>query len=73
MITDEDRTAYRLKGYNCLIKFIDGEELLLKVDGSEDEITDWFEDANRFLNGDIEGILSNLAINRTTVKYIKTI
>ena len=53
-MTDEDRTAAKLKGFNCLIKFKDGEELLVKVDslnGTEEEASEWLMDIEKFING----------------------
>lgn len=78
---DEDLTAAKLKGYNCLIKFKDGEELLIKVDqvgpGDEDEIQ-WFYDAEKFLNGYDEDVVeyfpsTGIAITRDSIKYIRKI
>jgi hypothetical protein len=31
MLTHEDKVVAKLKGHNCLIKFMDGEELTLRV------------------------------------------
>jgi len=81
-MTDEDFTAAKLKGYNCLIKFKDGEELTLTADytlvGDEG---DWFENAERFLNSivDEEGDSDTLfpmpgfAFCRETIKYVRKI
>ena len=52
-MTDEDIVAAKLKGYTCLIKFRDGEELLIKVDqvGNDNEESGWFSDVEKFING----------------------
>ena len=79
-MTDEDRTAARLKGYNCLIKFKDGEELYIEVDGlleDNEDNTQLFIDIERFLNAtlseDTYFPLANIAIAANTVKYVRKI
>ncbi len=78
-MTDEDMTAAKLKGYNCLVKFKDGEELLLKIselDGSSDDISDWFSDAEKYLNSsdEVEYFpVYNVAVASGVIKYIKKI
>ncbi len=77
-MTDEDRTAARLKGFNVVIKFVDGEELFVDIPflDTDDEKEEWITQIERFLNvtnsptgTDIPGI----AINRQIVKYIRII
>lgn len=76
-MTDEDRTAAKLRGFNCLVKFKDGEELLIKVDsldGDHDEANEWFMDIENFINGSdsIEYCpIPGLAVARDTIKYAK--
>ena len=78
-MTDEDKTAAKLKGYACLLKFKDGEEMLLKVhdvlDGNEEESSEWFEEAENFINNTEQGIhryfpLHGVAISRESIKYV---
>lgn len=74
-MTDEDRIAAKLKGYNCLVKFKDGEELLLKVtslNGDDEDDAYWFESSEKILNDiykddvfDIPGF----AVSKSTIKY----
>lgn len=80
-MTDEDIVAAKLKGYNCLLKFKDGEELLLKVDdivnSAEREMT-LFEDVERFINGSDEYHieyfpLNGVSITRDSIKYVRKI
>lgn len=73
----EDRAAAKLKGYSCLVKFIDGEELYLKVDMQDmtDEDTDeWFMTAERVINSadsDLEYFpIQGIAMSRKSIKYI---
>lgn len=77
-MTDEDRTAARLKGYNCLIKFKDGEELLLKIDDIDDEDSscEWFLSMDRFINSPPTGDyipVAELSIAKDTIKYVQKI
>lgn len=78
-MTDEDATAAKLKGYNCLVKFKDGEELFLKVDdldnNDEDEMSDWFIDVEQFLNGTGGEVfpIVGMALSRDAIKYIRKI
>lgn len=78
-MTDEDKTAAKLKGYACLLKFKDGEELLLKVpdvlDGNEEESSVWFEEAENFINNTEPELykyfpLHGIAVSRESIKYI---
>jgi hypothetical protein len=79
-MTDEDRTANKLKGHNCLIKFRDGEELTLHIpdlDNNGDDIQ-WFADAEQFINGCGRDVVEyfparGLAITQDSVKYIRKI
>jgi len=75
----EDRAAAKLKGYSCLVKFIDGEELYLKIDMSnmtEDDADDWFMTAERILNATDSGFsveyfpIQGIAMSRKSIKYI---
>jgi len=77
MMTDEEKTVSKLKGENCLIKFKDGEELVLRVDfGDEDTEGQWFIDMELFINGiaDIEFCqIPGIAVTRDSIKYVKKI
>ena len=76
-MTDEDRTAAKLRGLNCLIKFKDGEELLIKVDslnGTEEEASEWLMDIEKFINGSdsVEYCpIPGIAMTRDTIKYAR--
>jgi len=79
---DEDLTAAKLKGYNCLVKFKDGEVLLLKSgtleSGDEADIEDWFRDVEKFINGCGEDVveyfpIGGISITRDTIKYVRKI
>jgi hypothetical protein len=77
-VTDEDRTALKLKGFNAYIKFIDGELLYLKVPDIEDEDdrSAWFDDMEQIINGIIKSeykTVGDMAINRSLIKYISLI
>lgn len=77
-MTDEDRTAARLKGHNCLIKFKDGEELLLYIDELEYEDTsyEWFLQMDKFLNSPPTGDyipIAELSIAKDSIKYVRKI
>lgn len=79
-MTDEDLVAAKLKGYTCLIKFKDGEELLIKADlgDDDDDELQWFQDVEKFINGCDEEIVEYfpggaIALSRQSVKYIKKI
>lgn len=77
-MTDEDQTAARLKGYNCLIKFKDGEELFLSIDFDElyCDVSEWLIDVEKFINGskDVENIdIPNIAFHRDAIKYVRLI
>ena len=77
MIDDsQDLVVAKLKGYNVLLKFIDGEELLLTIDKKTDEeFREWFQRVENYLNcgGEDYFPLSDIAIARSTVKYAKRI
>lgn len=76
-MTDEDCIAAKLKGYNVLVKFIDGEELFLnikEVGESPDVEHEWFEDTERFINNIDEYFpAARIALTRTTVKYVRAL
>ena len=78
-MTDEDLLAAKLKGYSCLVKFNDGEELFIKVPEvliSEDESVNWFEIAESYINGseEVEYFpVAGFAMSRNAIKYIKKI
>ena len=72
---DEDKTAAKLRGYNCIIKFKDGEELLIKIPelNNENEVAGWFSDAEEFINNPTANEffqMPNIALKSDTVKYI---
>lgn len=69
-MTEEDRTAEKLKGHNWMIKFLDGEELYLKVDGNDDDQHDWAMSAGEFMAGESTFPSSDFIPNRDHVKYI---
>lgn len=74
----EELVSEKLKGKNCLIKFIDGERLYIFVKQLEAGGDDggWFADVERFLsiseNTDVSPI-PGVALNRAQVKYIRKI
>ena len=75
-MTEEDILAAKLKGYNVLIKFKDGEELLIIVDtvnSSNDDSMDWFMDAETFINGEpgVNFPYSKIAVCKDSIKYVK--
>lgn len=78
-MTDEDRTAAKLRGKNCLIKFKDGEELMFyagELDGDEDDKMFWLQDVEKYLNGssDIEYFpAAGIALSRDSIKYVISI
>lgn len=81
-MTDEDLVAAKLKGYACLIKFKDGEELLIKapevLTGNSDEASQWFMDAEKFINGCTDDVVEyfpvgGFAMSKDSIKYIKQI
>jgi hypothetical protein len=80
-MTDEDLVAAKLKGYTCLIKFKDGEELLIKAyrtSATANEEIAFFEDAEKFINGCDENVVEyfpipGLSVTRDSIKYIKAI
>lgn len=75
-MSEEDKTVAKLKGYNCIIKFTDGEELYLTINDLEYEEAGWFVDTDRFINStDDNGVsrIPGLAVNRKCIKYIKKI
>ena len=81
-MTDEDIVLAKLKGYTCIIKFKDGEELLIKVpevaNGNIDDEVQWFEDVEKFINGCDNGVveyfpLPNMAMTQDSIKYIRKI
>ncbi len=77
-MTDEDRTAERLKGFNVLIKFKDREEIFLGIgfNDDEDEI-EWFQQVEQFINGkptdDDFFPVVGMAVARDSIKYVKKI
>jgi len=78
-MTDEDMTAAKLKGLNCLIKFKDGEELLIHVkelDQDEYTVAEWFADMEKFINGDESSKycpLAEFSMTRDSIKYVRKI
>lgn len=74
----EDQVVEKLKGRNCLIKFMDGEELYVYIDQLEDEedAIEMLQDIERFLNDtniDYHSPLPGIAVNRQSVKYVRKI
>jgi len=77
-MNSEDRVAAKLKGLNCLIKFNDGEELLLKIaDLNNDDLSvEWLMDMEKFINGsdDVDYCpIPGCAILRGSIKYVMQI
>jgi len=77
-MTEEDRTAAKLKGYNTYIKFTDGEVIYIKVSNwnDEDSRAEFFEDVEKFLNSnDSDDIfpVSELALRKEHIKYVTSI
>ena len=76
MIDDQDRVISKLQGYNVLLKFIDGEELLLTIDKKTDEdFRIWFQKVESYVNcgGEDYFPLQDMAIARSAIKYVKKI
>jgi hypothetical protein len=75
-MTSEDILVAKLKGYNVLVKFKDGEELLLSI--NELSLTEvWFTMTEHFINstaGDDydtpDFSAPNIAVSRDSIKYI---
>jgi hypothetical protein len=71
----EDGTAARLKGMNCLIKFLDGEEVYTHVGDLDDDDyeSSWLCDIERFLNDDEFKTceIAGIALSKVHVKYIR--
>lgn len=78
-MTDEDRIAERLKGNNCLIKFKDGEELLLHIPqllGDDEEIANWFIQVEEYLNNHGKENffpVAGFAMAGNVIKYVRKI
>lgn len=75
-MTDEDVVAAKLKGFNAVIKFKDGEELLIKsslLDSTADDKKEWITDVEDFINSSEHAYFPHLglAIDRDSVKYVK--
>jgi hypothetical protein len=77
IMTSEDKLAAKLKGYNCLIKFRDGEELLINVPEVDDgdDGSQWFLDVEKFINKiDVEMFdyfpMTGIAMSRDSIKYV---
>lgn len=76
MITEEDRVVAKLRGKNCLMKFKDGEELLLEIpelNGDVDEETEWFENVEGYLSSKDETAMfpsKIVAVARDSIKYV---
>jgi hypothetical protein len=73
-LTDEDLTAAKLKGYNCIVKFHDGEEMLIKSEKMNDEDpSDWFCEVEDYINGKDDSYFPDpgIAIDRKAIKYVK--
>lgn len=80
MLTDseDDRTAAKLKGFNCYIKFIDGEVVYLNVSEMNDDekSVQWLGDMEDRLNErEFKSYFptKTIAINRAHVKYVRKI
>lgn len=80
-MTDEDRLAAKLKGYNCLLKFKDNEELFLKsrlISHSDEDERLWFEVVEDFINGNNNRNgeyfpIVGISVARDCIKYIMKI
>lgn len=75
----EDITAAKLKGYNIMVKFIDGETVFLRITAVEglpisEAFDEFFELMNNFLYKN-ESYFPALymSVNRDTIKYVKKI
>jgi hypothetical protein len=71
----EDRTAAKLKGMNCLIKFLDGEEVCTHIADLDDDDfeAECLYEIEKFLN-DKECIvcsIGGIALSKAHVKYIR--
>lgn len=83
-MTEEDHTAHRLSGKNCMVKLIDGEELFFHVPELEDEDNEiyWMQDVERFMNfynppssdPNAEFLpIGGIVIKRELIKYVRKI
>lgn len=82
MTTDEDLVALKLKGYNCHIRFTDGEDLYCKVSAPSDENvrSEWLSDIEQKINGMVNEELQwgeavfpfpEMAIRAEHIKYVR--
>ncbi len=79
-MTDEDKTVAKLQGKNCLIKFNDGEELILCVpdlDCGDNAASEWLMDMEKFINSNDNDKdycpLSDFSMTRGSIKYVMKI
>lgn len=81
-MNEEDLVALKLKGYNCHVRFIDGEDLYCRADVPSDpaERDYWISDIEQKINGHSsdelnwgEAILPlpDIAIKTDSIKYVK--
>jgi hypothetical protein len=67
-VTNEDRVAAKLKGYNCFIKSNDGEVLLLEIQDLDDY---WFHSVDGVMSGDDNTFPApGISIRRESIKYV---
>lgn len=68
----ENDTAEKLKGYNIRVRFVDGEDLYLKVDFNTYDEYEWFGQVDEFINDadnkffPVDGIVFRAG----TIKYV---
>ena len=76
-MTDEDISYAKLKGWNAIIKFTDGEELFIFIDGfngSEEDYDECLASIDEFLNGDSKYFPSSrIAVKKEAIKYVMKI
>jgi hypothetical protein len=74
-MTDEDRTAEKLRGYNVVIKFKDGEEIFVDVPDVDNNDINWFEEVDNFMHDKDSKYFPavDISIAKDTIKYIRKI
>jgi hypothetical protein len=72
---EEDLSSAKLKGYNCYLKFHDGEILFFKSAFVESN-NDWFVEVEDFINSSNDANNfpePGIAIDRKSIKYVRQI
>lgn len=72
----QDRSAAKLKGHNCVVKFKDGEELYFTIDDFKDADSTmyWLQDVENLINGSSDKIewfpIPTIAVSTNSIKYV---